>query len=75
MAHQEGGQGRAHHVPHGDIEQRNQEYKGPDHPPLHPGQLLGHAVLLGGGRFVSGALRQGGPVSRLYYCLDNILSG
>ncbi len=76
VPHQKGGQRRAHHVAHGDIEQRNQEHKGPDHPVLHPRQLLGHNVLCGGRLGLCACLlRQGCPVSGLYYRLDNILSG
>ena len=45
---QEMGQRQAHHMPHRDVEKRDQENEGDDQPPLHVGDLGRHRV--GGGR-------------------------
>ena len=74
---QKGGQGRPHHVAHGDIKQGDQKDKGPDQPALHGGQLLGHGIVAGlDRRFVSpAALGQRGPVARIHHRFDNVVCG
>ena len=53
----------AHHMAHGDIEQGNQENEGPHQPVFHPGQLLGHDVLLGCCLGLRRFLGEGGAVA------------
>ena len=78
VTHQESGEGGAHHVPHGDIEQGNQEEKGEDEAALHRGELrfhLGLRPLSGSPGWDPSLGGQGGAVSCLDHRLDDAFGG
>ena len=69
---EKGGQRPAHHVAHGDIEERHQENERGQKPPLHTGGLFLHPIdLLRLGRH-SFDCREGGSVARLLHRVDDL---
>ncbi len=74
MAQKEAGQGPIHHVPHGQIKQRDHEDEGDDQPEFHLLDLrlgLLHRALLG--RAAPFGLGQVGAIPPLLHRLDDLL--
>ena len=76
MPGQEGGDRHAQHMPHGQVEQGQQEHHGPHEAALHPRQLLlqdvvGAALL----RLGPGPGGERGPIARGLHRLDDVVGG
>ena len=75
---EEGGQGPAHHVAHGDIEQGRQEHQRGEEAALHAGGLLRHDVSgpgYGGRGRLARRSGEGGAVARLLHGVDDLVGG